>query len=290
MKAFYLEQGVGRMKSLLTSILFLFLMPFISQAATDKKQDTVTKQRTIETSETVSSVTISHIKKMVSHSETVPTYYTETVRNVSSDKPAFVNVGVYRLNNPGGDQEDLTPVELSDDADVYAMPNQVVVPAGGVRTVRVYLTEKMKRDRDRYFRIRFSPSTLPVDEEGSPTKKSAKSSLFIGMGAGQLLMVNKSNPLFDTKVYVQKTLAGTSELVLHNKGDSFIRLEKMKTCYTKDQKKPCQYTSGKHINAGAIKKLPIHKSISTIVVELIEGDKTRTVEYDYQSPETVKII
>ena len=214
------------MRPLKVGVIFLALsfMYLLSLASSPGGQQ--------QTTETVSSVIIDNVKKMIDHSENTPFYYTETIRNISSDKPAFVNVDVYRLNNVGEKEEDLTTVEMSDDADVYAMPNQIIVPADGVRTVRVYLTEKMQRNNDRYYRIRFSPSALPEEQDSDASEKNkSKSALHIGMGAGQLLMVSREKPTFDTKVSIDKSNGGKSELVIHNKGNSYVRLENMKTCF-----------------------------------------------------------
>ena len=264
-----------------TLFLSLSFTPFLLAEATDTKQGQIV--------DTVSSVTIDNTKKMVSYAESTPFFYTETIRNVSSDKPAFVNIDTYRLNNIGEEKEDLTKVELSGDADVYAMPSQIVVPAGGVRTVRIYLTKKLQRDRDQYFRIRFSPSTSPLEEEAVSNNKKSRSSLFVGMGAGQLLMVSRNNPSFNTKVTVDKNSDGKKQLVIQNGGNSFIRLENLKTCYGSKHKKPCKYSSGRHVNAGDIKKLPIDDDVRTMFVEIVEGNKIRHVEYDQQASNLLKV-
>lgn len=275
------------MRKIVTGTLFLVLpfMSFFSLAESPKKQGE--QEPAVET---VSSVIIDHSKKIFSESESVPTYYTETIRNVSSEKPAFVNVDIYRLNNIGEDKENLTKVEVSDDADIYVMPNQIIVPASGLRTVRVYLTKKLQRNQDKYFRIRFSPSTSPAQSDtAQKDKKVPESSLYLGMGAGQLLMVGRSNPLFDTKVSVDKKAGGKNELVINNMGNSFIRLDNMKTCFTKEHKKPCIYASGAHVNAGDMKALPIDDNVQSIVLQLVEGNKVRKVEYDRQAPKPLKV-
>lgn len=262
--------------------LVLSFMPLFSLAAASEKQKSV--------DESVSSVIIDNSKKMINHSEATPFFYTETIRNISSNKPAFVNVDIYRLNNIGEKEEDLTPVKMSNDADVYAMPNQIIVPADGVRTIRVYLTKKLLRTDDQYYRIRFIPSTMPLEDDSvSNEKQRARSSLNIGMGAGQLLMVGRTKPSFDTKVYIEKDDSGKSELIIHNKGNSYIRLDNMKTCFIKTARKPCQYISGRHVNAGRTKKLPIESNVITVSLELVEGDKTRKIIYDRQAATPLKL-
>ena len=275
------------MRKIVIGTLFLVLpfMSFLSLAVAPKKEE---KQEPAV--ETISSVIIDHLKKIISESDSIPTYYTESIRNASSEKPAFVNIDIYRLNNIGEDKEDLTKVELTDDADIYVMPNQIIVPASGVRTVRVYLTKKLQRSQDTYFRIRFSPSTSPAqDDTAQEDKNIPESSLFLGMGAGQLLMVSRDNPSFDTNISLDKNASGADELIIHNMGNSFIRLDNMKTCFMKERKKPCTYASGRHVNAGDMKILPIDNDIRTIVLELIEGDRVRKVEYDRQASKPLKM-
>ena len=120
-------------------------------------------------------------------------------------------------------------------------------------------------------------------------KDVPRSSLHLGMGAGQLLMIARNNPSFDTKVSVDKRAGGKDELTIHNMGNSFIRLNNMKTCFMKKYKKPCVYASGRHVNAGHVKSLPIDHDVQNIVLELVEGDEIRKVEYNRQASSPLKV-
>ena len=241
--------------------------------------------------EVASVISLNQVREYVSDQQTLPYYYTTTVRNLSDNKPAYVTARVYRVNNPGEKQEDLTSIEALLGGEVSVIPNQIVIPAGGRRGVRVYLSNKVNRDKDQYYRIRFSPS--PIKSEQSSSGKAAAdkhdSSMYLGVGIGQILFISKSKPAYKSRVRVEKDKS-TKWLVADNQGDSFLRVENMKFCYKKSAKKACTYFSSNHVVAGKHKSWPLDSSIKTIDFDLLEGGHKRKVHYDSEHPETVKIL
>lgn len=264
----------------------MLLYPFISVVALPLPDNAKVENKAVR--DAASLITIENTKKFINPSEQFPMYYSETVRNQSSGKPAFVTVEVYKLNNPGGEKEDLTKLSLVEEAGIYAMPNKLVIPAGGSRAVRVYLTKEIARDKDQYYRIRFSPSPV-IDEEVDKKNKSKNApGLSLGIGFGQLLMINREKPVFETRVYTRKK--GQDEILeIENKGNSFIRLDKMKVCFIKELKEPCQYLGGKHINAGSQFFKELIKTIRSVDFTLIEGTRHRKVQYDRAAKKPLSI-
>ena len=233
-------------------------------------------------------VTISQTKKYIDYCETVPCHYVEPINNLAKDKPAFVTVKVYRLHNPGAESENLEELDFTENNEIYVMPNQIVIPAGGVRSVRVYITEKLKRSRDQYFRIRFQPSPVETDSTDSESNRQASSSLFLGFGIGQLLMISRESTAYNTSITIDRT-GSPSCLVISNKGNSFVRLEGLRTCYSPTSRLPCQYLSSKHVNAAGIKTFSLEDNVKSIDFDLAEGTSIRRVSYDKNRNEMLKI-
>lgn len=229
--------------------------------------------------ESASVISIKETRKFIVPKQQFPEYYTEVVYNQSASSPAFVSVDVYRLSNPGK-EETLTRLSLAENSEIYTVPHKLVIPAGGSRAVRIYLTEGISRDEDQYYRIRFSPSQVEPEEiKGENDKYNCRSGLSLGIGFGQLLMINRTKPSFDTQISIHKEHE-EKKLEVRNNGNSFIRIEDMKICFARELKQPCQYASVKHVNPAARLSNDLDNSIRTIDFTLVEGDQRRSVSYD----------
>ena len=273
---------------LLLLVLFVSAVFSVSGAQSTGKGNVGNNNKEIRPA---SAVSIHNTKKYISKNDIFPDYYSESIRNITSDKPAYVTVDVYRLHNPGADKEELTELKVTDDAEIYVMPRQVLIPAGGSRAVRVYLTRKVERDRDRYYRIRFSPSPLQPEHWHNSSASSTGSSLFLGLGVGQLLMVGRTKPEYETRVSTRKEAkAGDNILMIENRGNSYVRINNMKTCFQKTLRKPCQYGGNKHVNAGATLSFPVSGKTATIDFDLAEGDRIRKVQVHRIAGDDFKVI
>ena len=272
------------------SIFFVSCFSLASEIVSlpEKEINQRTEQRAER--EVASVISLIQVREYVSDQQALPYYYTSTVRNLSASKPAYVTAKVYRVNNPGEQKEDLTPETLLE-GEVRVIPDQIVIPAGGRRGVKVYLSEKIRREKDQYYRVRFTPS--PVESEKDSLDVSAVnktgSSMYLGVGVGQILFVGKNKPGYKSHVRIEKGQSAPS-LVVDNQGDSYLRIENMKICYKPDVKKSCTYFSSNHVIAGTHKQWLLDNTIKTIELELLEGESKRKVLYDSNHPEVVKFL
>ncbi|MGY0216985.1 hypothetical protein ACWJJH_06300 [Endozoicomonadaceae bacterium StTr2] len=233
-------------------------------------------------------VTISQTKKYISCDEKSPCHYVESIYNKAKNKPAFVTIRVLKINNPGGDNEELEELDFSEESEIYVMPNQVVIPANGMRSVRIYVTGQISRNRDQYFRIRFSPTPLEHEAPDGDKQSQSSSALFLGFGIGQLLLVARTDPAYNSSILIDKE-DKSPVLKVSNLGNSFIRLERLRICYSKESGMPCQYLSSKHVRTKAHKTFPLEEHVRSIEFSLEEGRNHQKVSYekDRKTPLTI---
>lgn len=193
------------------------------------------------------------------------------IRN-TGDVTAFVKVSVFELvyDAKGKVREvdvEQMPVE---ERGVVASPSRLIVPAGGMQSVR--LLYRGVRDKERYYRLRFVP-VLPVEADGfaisAADAKQYEKSLSVGMqvmtGFGTLFIVRPNDVRYKTEVR-----QGAGKVMVVNEGNTMVALDNLRHCQSDGEK--CGAGTKVHIRPGREHVLP-EKAGYEYRFSLIEGDK-----------------
>ncbi|WP_193353199.1 hypothetical protein [Candidatus Regiella insecticola] len=137
-------------------------------------------------------------------------------------------------------------------------PQRLIIPPSGFQYVRLIFPGK--RDRERYYRVRFTP-VLPKNNDGfNLTEKELKdyqstqeikAGVNVMTGYGSALFVLPENPRFDTQVIKDKHL-----ITVKNNGNATVLLDKIRICLQeKEQKKMRRrktyfYSTGQELSVG----------------------------------------
>ncbi|WP_050476253.1 pilus assembly protein [Herbaspirillum rhizosphaerae] len=203
------------------------------------------------------------------------------VRN-GGDSTAFVKVSVNEIVYEG----DAPPTEKPVQPVVHgkghqantlvASPARLIVPAGGMQATR--LLAMGERDKERYFRVRFSP-VMPEQgddfgvsaEQAEQYKESLSAGFNILAGYGAVMVVRPA------KVHYQTELQdGATTYTVHNKGNSIIVLDGFRDCKTVGSE--CATPTISHVlpqRSRVFEKEAGHH----YRFELVEGDRKRAVEF-----------
>ncbi|CAK1796147.1 putative fimbrial protein TcfA [Vibrio crassostreae] len=144
------------------------------------------------------------------------------------EMPAFVLSSVLELKNPGETEELLEEVSYQN-APVI-IPDKIVIPAKSSKRVKFVLPKTYKKDKDRVFRISFSPVTPKVEDGFELSKLDLEqyttSGLTLNVGIGFLVIVPRSDPQPDLKVAINQD----GQLSFDNIGNTLIHIKEMEIC------------------------------------------------------------
>lgn len=202
------------------------------------------------------------------------------VRN-SGDAPAFVKVSVAELIYDASGTAREVAVNIPDNSRVetralVASPARLIVPAGGMQTLRVLYMGK--RDKERYFRLRFEP-VLPQQNDtfdvSADDRTRDRERLSAGLnslaGYDGLLFVRPAQPRYATRI----DPLGAS-LRIKNNGNSTVVLDNFHDCSADG--KQCEVSSRHHVLPQSV-RLFERKAGRLYYFDLIEGDKTQQIEF-----------
>ncbi|MFP2505009.1 hypothetical protein [Buttiauxella gaviniae] len=200
------------------------------------------------------------------------------IRN-TGDSTAFVRVTVTEIvfDTSGNATEkslNADGIMKSQAEGVVATPARMIVPAGGVQANRqLYIG---KRDRERYYRVRYVP-VMPKDaaefgqseQEMKRYEKSLNAGVTMLSGYGAILTVRPDTVRYDTQ-----QRHDTSGYVITNKGNSTVTLDNLYQCDATGKK--CQTPSVRYLTPG--KSLRLEKSAGrSYKFDLIEGQSKKAI-------------
>lgn len=195
---------------------------------------------------------------------------------------AFVRVEVLEIDvTPKMNQRESTQKEVDAGSltqeRLIVSPLRLIIPPSGFQTVRILWSGA--RDKERYFRIRFTP-VLPEENDGFGMNKDEinqykKNALEAGInvltGYGSVVVMQPKKPLFNTVID-----DSNKQMAIINKGNTTIILDNIRYC--ENAKSHCENKSREIILPGREFILQ-KKQNNKINFTLIEGDKQKSFNY-----------
>ncbi|MDH2322149.1 hypothetical protein AB6H27_02960 [Providencia huaxiensis] len=195
---------------------------------------------------------------------------------------AFVRVEVLEIDvTPKMNQRESTQKEVDAGSltqeRLIVSPLRLIIPPSGFQTVRILWSGA--RDKERYFRIRFTP-VLPEENDGFGMSKDEitqykKNALEAGInvltGYGSIVVMQPEKPLFNTVIDDRN-----KQISIINKGNATIILDNIRYC--ENAKSHCENKSREIILPGREFVLQ-KKQNNKITFTLIEGDKSKSFNY-----------
>ncbi|WP_415766625.1 molecular chaperone [Pseudomonas sp. ZB1P45] len=198
----------------------------------------------------------------------------------SGDSTAFVKVNVLEIVYEADGTPKEIPVETSADGasrnGVMASPARLIVPAQGMQGTRLlYMGE---RDRERYFRVRFTPVVpekedefLVSSEEREDYKKNLSAGVNVMTGFGTVFFVRPKNARFES------TISDTDHRYeLRNNGNTVVIVDEFKSCKVSNENE-CGATTKHHVMAGKAFGFDKEKGREYRFI-LIEGDSKKVLK------------
>lgn len=201
----------------------------------------------------------------------------------SGTSTAFVRVDLLEINPSADDKErelpqaEIGPGGLNSER-LIVTPLRLIIPPSGFQSVRILYTGT--REKERYFRIRFTP-VLPEVNDGfnmneSAIKEYSEESLKVGVnvltGYGSVMIVQPSEPYFNSQIDVSKD----NLIYVNNKGNATITLDDIRYC--KAVNTDCGDISREIILPERTFKLHKKPGLKTNFT-LIEGDSSKALSY-----------
>lgn len=112
--------------------------------------------------------------------------------NSDQDNNLFVQVEPFEVSNPGSDNQQLLPLEITDNPAFLVTPNRLVVAPGGRSLVR-FLNLRPPGDRERIYRINLTPVSPPAELEGGD-EDAVTSRLEVVVAYQILIIILPENP------------------------------------------------------------------------------------------------
>ena len=201
----------------------------------------------------------------------------------TGDSTAFVRVELLQIhpgNKNGAEeapQKELSGVTLERDR-LIVTPQRLIIPPAGFQAVRILWPGE--RDKERYFRVRFTP-VMPETDDSFGLDKTAiseyrKDALHAGLnvltGYGSIVIVQPANPLFNTQI----NEATSGGITVRNSGNATVSLDNIRHC--KSANTDCGAVTREFVLPGrthVVKKMPGYKTHFS----LIEGSNKRALSY-----------
>lgn len=198
----------------------------------------------------------------------------------TGDSTAFIRVELLEIhpgNRTEAPQKEMSGTTLEQDR-LIVTPQRLIIPPAGFQAVRILWPGG--REKEKYFRIRFTPVMPEVDDSFGLDKKTVdeyrKSALSAGLnvltGYGTVLIVQPDNPLFNSVV-----LDTSPEAVsVTNNGNATISLDNIRQC--KMANTDCGSVSREFILPGRTHQV-VKKAGYKTNFTLIEGNNKRVLSY-----------
>lgn len=200
----------------------------------------------------------------------------------TGDSTAFVRVELLEINPGARDGERETPQkELSAGAPernrLIVTPMRLIIPPAGFQAVRVLWPGD--RNKERYFRVRFTP-VMPENDDSFGLDKNAmtkyrKDTLHAGLnvltGYGTIVIVQPDKAVFNTVINDAATA-----LTVSNNGNATVSLDNIRQCKTANT--DCGSVTREFILPGRTHTVPKKAGYKTNFT-LIEGNTKRVMSY-----------
>ncbi|SNY69778.1 hypothetical protein [Enterobacter sp. CC120223-11] len=198
----------------------------------------------------------------------------------NGDTNAYVRVDVMQINPTVKDSE--TPVKTLKDAELVkdrllVTPMRMIIPPNNFQTSRILWSGQ--RDIEQYYRVRYTP-VLPVTNDGfglddkeikDYRNKTVQAGVNVLAGYGTVVIVQPSNPKFNTRMTQQK-----NSIEIANMGNATVIAEDIKICKTNMNQ--CDASTRAFVLPGqtyTIKK----QGGGSISFSLQEGSQRRPINY-----------
>ena len=182
-----------------------------------------------------------------------------SVFNDDKEQPAYVEVYVEVVKNPGADNETRSIVGDANEIEFIVSPNRLVVPPEGRKSVRmIQLTPVIESDR--VYRVTFKPVIGKVSSDVTAIK------ILIAYQA--LIIIRPDEPRVDLAFERQG-----SRVTFVNKGNTVASLKQFHQCGEFVAKKmdykdaPCEKYNGKRIYAGQSWTLDLNNDLPLYFLE-----------------------
>lgn len=169
------------------------------------------------------------------------------------DSTAFVKINILEIiYDADGKAREVPLANQSDGTSrdgLMASPARLIVPANGMQGSR--LLYMGKRDKERYFRVRYVPVVPEKEDEFAVSaqeredyKKNLSAGVNVLAGYGTVFFVRPKETRFDSVI---ENEAG--QYRIRNNGNSVVVIDEFKDCSIKNEQE-CQPTTKHHILAG----------------------------------------
>ena len=199
------------------------------------------------------------------------------IRNLG-DASAFVSVSLaeIRFNEDGSTSEVALEGSAGAERALIATPSRLIVAAGGTQSARLIF--RGNRDRERYFRLRFTPvmpgggNEFGLDDQAVEAYRSKlEAQLSVLAGYGTVLLISPTSPRYETSI-----LDTAGQITVGNQGNATVVLEELRDCAPDGS--DCSAPTTVHVRPGnrfEIKRLPgrMHR------FERVEGGARKGFEY-----------
>ncbi|AZF41225.1 hypothetical protein C4J87_1050 [Pseudomonas sp. R1-43-08] len=188
---------------------------------------------------------------------------------------AFVKISVTEmLYKPDGTYDEV-PIKNQSDA-LIASPARLIVPATGMQNTRFVFMGK--RDRERYFRVRYLPVAPEKDDEFLATEEERKAyedkiagGVRVMAGYGTVFFVRPKDSRYDTRIE-----NGGRNYTLRNAGNTVVVVDEFKDC-SASNRTDCAPTTKNHIFPGRV--FSFEKQAGRVYrFHVVEGGTDRIVE------------
>lgn len=199
----------------------------------------------------------------------------------TGDSTAFVRVDLHDVH-PGIRKAEAQPssnnvlTDVLDKNRLIVTPQRLIIPPGSFQSVRILWPGS--REKERYFRIRFTP-VMPEDSDSFGLDKNAvdeyrKTALHAGLnvltGYGTVVIIQPDQAIF--KTIVDESTSGS--ITIRNAGNATVSLDNLRHC--KSINRECEAATREFILPGRI--LTVKKQTGySINFTLIEGSNKRVV-------------
>jgi P pilus assembly chaperone PapD len=200
------------------------------------------------------------------------------VRN-GGDSTAFVKVSVAELvyDAQGKPHEVRLDDVPQDKRDVIVSPTRLIVPARGMQAMRILY--RGKRDKERYYRLRFMP-VLPEqgdefalsDREAKAYGDSLKAGVQLLTGYGTLLFVHPADVHYQTPARLEG-----GQLHVSNQGNATVVLDHFRQCDASGTH--CDTATKHHLLPGRSREFPAQPG-RLLRFELHEGKQRQDMTFN----------
>lgn len=153
----------------------------------------------------------------------------------TGDDVLYIQVEVFKVENPGEENEERIKVDNPEDLKLIATPNKLIVPEGGQKLIRI-VNLASQNDEERVYRINVTPVVPPLEEETSQLR--------VVVAYQILTIVQPDNPSPELEVERDR-----QQITFQNNGNSNILLSDGRQCESESQEN-CQELSSRRLYAG----------------------------------------